>query len=158
MFFIGIVTDKNSEKNIKSIIKNKYGEERKFIFLNEENVSNFRNVKFDSIILNDEFSKKHSLEKIIERSKHILVNYDINYKNSDLYKSYSNIITYGYSPDATVTISSATEDDYMIFIQKNLMDISNFDEMQEIRFDKEKSNINAYDGMILTIMDVLYKK
>lgn len=155
MFFIGIITDKHSENNIKNMIKN--NDKRKIIFLNKDNVSNFRNVKFDSVVLNDVIDKNFNLNKIIEQSKYILVNYDINYKNEGLKNENANIITYGYNSNATVTISSATEDEYLIFFQKNLFDSSKLDGIQEIKFEKEKDNINAYDGMIVSIMDELYK-
>ena len=53
MFFIGIITDKNSENNIKNRMINKI-DENEIIFLNKENLENFKNVKFDSIIVNEE--------------------------------------------------------------------------------------------------------
>ena len=46
MFFIGIITDKNSENNIKNRMIGG-GDENEIIFLNKENLENFKNVKFD---------------------------------------------------------------------------------------------------------------
>lgn len=154
MFFIGIVTDKNSENNIKNMMKN--NNDGKIIFLNESNVSNFRNVKFDSIILNNTINEISNLKKIMEKSKYILVNYDIHYKNKEINENQSNIITYGYNSKANVTISSATEDEYMIFFQKNLTNSSDITGIQEIRFENKDRNINAYDSMIMTIMNEIY--
>ena len=144
MFFIGIITDKNSENNIKNIMQDKI-DENKIIFLSKENLENFRNVKFDSIIINEEVDNEYALNKILEKSKYIVWNSDIHCKSDNLKKKYSNVITYGYNSKATVTISSVTEENYLIFIQ-------------EIKFEKKQNNINAYDGMIMTIMDLIYDK
>lgn len=155
MFFIGIITDKNSENNIKKMIKN--NRKRQIVFLNEDNISNFRNVTFDSVVLNDTIDGSYNLEKIIERSKYILVNHDINIKSKDLNEEKPNVITYGYSSDATVTISSATEDEYLFFFQRNLFDENKIDGIQEIKFEKSRKSMNAYDGMIVSIMDEIYR-
>ena len=64
MFFIGIITDKNSENNIKNRMINKI-DENEIIFLNKENLENFKNVKFDSIIVNEEVENKYILKKEI---------------------------------------------------------------------------------------------
>ena len=63
MFFIGIITDKNSENNIKNRMINKI-DENEIIFLNKENLENFKNVKFDSIIVNEEVENKYILKKV----------------------------------------------------------------------------------------------
>jgi hypothetical protein len=157
MFFIGIITNKNSENNIKNIMKNRFNE-NEIIFLNKDNLSNFRNVKFDSIVLNEEVGDAYILDKILEKSKYILVNSDIHYKSDKIKNICSNVITYGYNSKATVTISSATEENYMIFIQKNICANNKAEEIQEIKFEKAKNNINAYDGMIITIMNLIYNK
>jgi hypothetical protein len=62
MFFIGIITNKNSENNIKNRMINKI-DENEIIFLNKENLENFKNVKFDSIIVNEEVENKYILKK-----------------------------------------------------------------------------------------------
>lgn len=156
MFFIGIITDKNSENNIKNIMKDKL-KENEIIFLNEENLGNFRNVKFDSIVVNENIdNNEYALKKILEKSKYILWNSDIHCKSNKIKDICSNVITYGYNSKATVTISSATEDNYMIFIQENISGNNRWSGIQEVKFEKNKNNINAYDGMIITIMNIIY--
>ena len=155
MFFIGIITDKNSENNIKNIMKDKL-KENEIIFLNNENLGNFRNVKFDSIVVNEHIDDQYVLDKILKKSKYILLNSDIHCKSDKIKDICSNVITYGYNSKATVTISSATEENYMIFIQENIHGNNKLSGMQEIKFEKNKMNINAYDGMIITIIDLIY--
>lgn len=158
MFFIGVVTNKNSENNIKNIMCTKNIKDSKIIFLNNDNISNFKNVKFDSIVLNEEIVNEFEFPRILNNSKYILLNTDIHYKYDSLKNTQSNVITYGYNSKAMVTISSATEESYMFFIQDNICSKNKVEDIQEIKFEKIRNNINAYDGMIITIMDLLYKR
>ncbi len=157
MFFIGIITDKNSENNIKNIMKDKL-KESEIVFLNNNNLENFRNVKFDSIVINNEIEDKYLLNKILEKSKYVLYNSDIKTKENFSKDLYQNIITYGYNSKAVVTISSVTDESYLIYIQKNIDGYNKSVGIQEIKFEKNKKNINAYDGMITTIIDIIYNK
>ena len=119
-------------------------------------MENFRNVKFDSIVVNENIDDEYVLDKILKKSKYILWNSDIHCKSDKIQGICSNVITYGYNSKATVTISSATEENYMIFIQENIYGNNKLAGMQEIKFEKNKKNINAYDGMIITIIDLIY--
>lgn len=158
MFFIGVITNRNSENNLKSIMKEREIEGSKIIFLNDSNVSNFKNVKFDSVVLNEAVKNEGAFEKILENSKYILLNSDIHYRSNNLKDEKSKIITYGYNSKATVTISSVTDECYMIFIQDNIYKKDNIEDIQEIKFEKLRENINVYDSMIITIMNLLYNK
>lgn len=155
MFFIGVITNQNSENNIKNIVGDKFNG-NEIIFLNNENLKNFRNVQFDSIIVNENINDENILENILKKSKYILWNSDIHCKYDSIQNVCSNVITYGYNSKATVTISSATDDCYMIFVQNNLCGNNKLISMQEIKFEKNKKNINAYDGMIITIIKLIY--
>lgn len=155
MYFIGIITDKNSENNIKSRLKDKV-KSSEIVFLNTGNLDNFRNVKFDSIVINTNVDNPQSLNRIIENSKHILYNIDI-YKNDKINHSLCDkLITYGYNSNASVTISSATEESFLIYVQTNIEGYNKTIGMQEVRFDRAERNINAYDGMIATTIDIMY--
>lgn len=158
MFFIGVVTDKNSENNIKNIMYTKNIKDSKIIFLNNENISNFKNVRFDSIVVNEQIVNESEFSRILNNSKYILLNTDIHCKSDEFKNIESNVITYGYNSKAMVTISSATEECYMFFVQDNICSRGNVEDIQEIKFEKVRNNINAYDGMIITIMDLLYNK
>lgn len=155
MYFIGIITDKNSENNIKNRLKNKI-KSCEIFFLNSNNMENYKNVKFDSIVVNTEVMNTEILDRIINNSKHILYNIDINknnYINSSICK---NLITYGYSSNAGVTISSATDENYLIYVQTDIVGYNKSVGMQEVRFDRFNENINAYDGIITTAIDIMY--
>ncbi len=161
MFFIGIITDKNSENNIKNIMKNKL-KDNQIIFLNKDNIDNFKNVRFDSIVINNRVEDGYVLNKIAEKSRFVLYNSDI--ANGNLYAKSSlneeksdnkkclKRISYGYNSKANVTISSVGDDEYILYVQGN---VPGYD-MQEIRFNKAEKNVNAYDGMITTIINLIY--
>ena len=57
-----------------------------------------------------------------------------------------------------MTISSVTDESYLIYIQKNIDGYNKSVGIQEIKFEKNKKNINVYDGMITTIIDIIYNK
>ncbi len=153
MFFIGIITDKNSENNIKNIMKNKL-KKHQIIFLNKENIDNFKNVRFDSIVINNKIEDRDILDKIAKNSRFILYNSDITKDNmySNKFNRYINSISYGYNSKANVTISSVGDDEYLLYVQGDILGYN----MQEFRFNKAHRNINAYDGMITTIINLIY--
>ena len=132
--------------------------ESEIVFLNNNNFENFRNVKFDSIVINNEIEDKYLLNKILEKSKYVLYNSDIKTKENFSKDLYQNIITYGYNSKAVVTISSVTDESYLIYIQKNIDGYNKSVGIQEIKFEKNKKNINAYDGIITTIIEIIYNK
>jgi len=156
MFFIGIITDKNSENNIKNIMKNKISK-NKIIFLNKSNLKNFKNVKFDSVVINNKIDDIYVLNDIMDKSNFILYNSDITDNNIFSEKS-ENQISYGFNSRANVTVSSVTDDNYLLYIQGNIDGYNRSTCMQEIRFEKENHNVNVYDGMITTIIDLIYNK
>ena len=157
MYFIGIVTDKNSENNIRNIMKNKLAVNQ-IIFLNKDNINNFKNVRFDSLVINNKIEDRYALNRIAENSRYVLYNSDITKDaiESNMLKSKENkcfkFISYGYNSRANVTVSSVGDDEYLLFIQGN---IPGYD-MQEVIFNKADKNVNAYDGMITTIINLIY--
>ncbi|MBR2704246.1 MAG: hypothetical protein IKE91_02135 [Clostridia bacterium] len=157
MFFIGIITDKNSENNIKNIMKNKL-DNNQIIFLNKDNIENFKNVRFDSVVINNRVEDRYVLDKITGKSRFVLYNSDITNEymqinESDYKKDRGyNLISYGYNSRANVTVSSVGDDEFLLYVQEN---IPGYD-MQEIKFNKAKMNVNAYDGMITTIINLIY--
>lgn len=153
MFFIGIITDKNSENNIKNIMRNKLFDSE-IIFLNKENIDNFKNVKFDSIVINNDVDDRLVLDKITKKSRFVLYNSDITNEDNQNKEKKSKFISFGYNSKANVTVSSVGDDEYLLYIQGN---VPGYD-MQEVRFNKAQKNINAYDGMITTIIDLIYNK
>ncbi|MBO5004747.1 MAG: hypothetical protein J6D03_05810 [Clostridia bacterium] len=158
MIFIGIVTDTKSESYINKIrnnndIFNKYH----IIFIKEKSIENIKNIKFDTIIINREFNEEDYLNKLIAKTKYLIINEDIDIAISLLKDVNSNIITYGFNSKSTITMSSVTEDSIQICVQRNILSKQNEIEQQEISLAKDgKSEI--YDIMLLISMLLLYDK
>lgn len=158
MIFIGIVTDTKSESYIKKIqnnneIFNKYH----IIFIKEKSIDNIKNIKFETIIINREFDDEYSLNKLIAKSKYLIINEDIDMAISLLNDVNSNIITYGFNSKSTITMSSVTEDSIQICVQRNILSKQNEIEQQEISLVKEAQS-EIYDIMLLISMLLIYNK
>ncbi|MCI8486229.1 MAG: hypothetical protein HFJ20_03890 [Clostridia bacterium] len=158
MIFIGIVTDTKSESYIKKIqnnneIFNKYH----IIFIKEKSIDNIKNIKFETIIINREFNDEYSLNKLIAKSKYLIINEDIDMAISLLNDVNSNIITYGFNSKSTITMSSVTEDSIQICVQRNILSKQNEIEQQEISLAKEAES-EIYDIMLLISMLLIYNK
>lgn len=147
-----------SENYIKKIqnnndIFNKYH----IIFIKEKSIDNIKNIKFETIIINREFNDEDSLNKLIAKSKYIIVNEDIDMAISLLNDVSSNIITYGFNSKSTITMSSLTEDSILICVQRNILSKQNEIEQQEISLSKE-AETEVYDIMLLISMLLIYNK
>ncbi len=158
MIFIGIVTDTKSENYIKRIqngndIFNKYH----IIFIKEKSIDNIKNIKFETIIINRKFNEEQSLNKLIAKSKYLIINEDIDMAIGLLNDVNSNIITYGFNSKSTITMSSVTEDSIQICVQRNILSKQNEIEQQEISLNKEAES-DVYDIMLLISMLLIYDK
>ncbi len=153
MSFIGIVASKKVFENIKrKLIEEMSNETINFIQINLRSIENIKNIKFETIIIEDKIEKfkenKQILEKICNNCKYLILNTD---KNSEYGKiiNREDIITYGLNRKAIVTISSISETDILIFLQKNLKNKEN--ENIEI----EERRIKRKDGSILKTYEIL---
>ena len=156
MIFIGIVTDSKSESDIeKLLLSNNFFKEKNVIFIKEKNIDNIKNVHFDTVVINREFEKVDELNKVIENAKNIIVNVDTIVNCKDLKIINSNIITYGFNSKSSITISSVTDDDVLICIQRNIFNNYGEIEVQEIRIDNN-SNYNIYDLIVIVVLFLMY--
>lgn len=165
MSFIGVVSDNKCFEIIKDKIKEN-DKEKKFnlIHINSKSIQNIKNIKFEVIIINSEIEKLNNyslnLEKLCSNCRYLIINTDIN-KESDFTKNEkAEIITYGLNNKSTVTISSISESDILIYLQRNIKGINNeIIEVEEKRIKiKEKSKCKTYDVMILYIIFIIYNK
>ena len=158
MIFIGIVTDLKSEIYIKKMqAKNDVFNKYHIIFIKEKSIDNIKNIKFDTIIINREFKEEQALNKLIAKSKYIIINEDIDSVIDLLKDVNSNIITYGFNSKSTITMSSVTEDSIQICVQRNILSYTNEIEQQEISLQKEEKS-EVYDIMLLISLLLIYNK
>jgi hypothetical protein len=156
MLFIGIVTDSKSENDIEQLLlKNNTLKENNVIFIKEKNIDNIKNVHFDTIIINRDFKKMDVLNKILENAKNVIINMDTIADNEEINVVRSNIITYGFNSKSSITISSVTDDDVLICVQRNIYNNYGEIEVQEIKLENNE-NYNIYDLIVVLVLFLMY--
>ncbi len=163
MPFIGIISDTKSFESIKEKIKDI--DEKKainLIHINSKSIQNIKNIKFEVIVINNEISKlkdyMYTLEKICCNAEYILINTDINKKIEILKNEPKNVITYGLNQKSTVTVSSISETNILIYLQRSIKSKSNKTlEVEEKKIKiNEKSRCKTYEIMIIYIIFIIY--
>lgn len=168
MPFVGIIAKESEGNFIKNEVLKNSSLKFEFVNINRKSVQNVKNIRFETIIINNEISDflnvSKYLEELIINAKYIIVNSDI-IKNINILKQYnSNIITYGLNQKAMITISSIKNENILIFIQNKLKNINN-DEIEEQEVNvkinknslKKVSNSMAIFTILLIYGDFLKK-
>lgn len=156
MLFIGIVTDSKSEHDIEQLLlKNNVLKENNVIFIKEKNIDNIKNVHFDTVVINREFNKMFELNKILANAKNVVINMDTNSDNSVINENEKKLITYGFSSKSNITISSVTDDDVLICVQRNIYNNYGEIEVQDVKLENDY-NYNVYDLIIVLALFLMY--
>lgn len=169
MPFIGVIAKECDSNFIKNeVVKNSKKHKFEFININKKSIENIKNIRFETIIINDDFSsllkKSYYLENIIKKCKYLIINSDIikniEFLNNDKIK----IITYGLNQNALITISSIKNENMLICIQQDIKDYKgNIVEQQEKCIEILKSNLKKISNSlaifsILVIYDEILEK
>ena len=158
MHFIGIITKDKNENILKKILVQKIKCENLIIInINEKNINNIKNIKFQIILLIENTIKK---QEQIEILKYILLNSKILIVDADFEKNLkvienieTSIITYGFNSKSSITISSVSHDKIILFIQRNFQTLKMKKmECKEINIDIKQSKMDKLD--INTIMGI----
>ena len=156
MLFIGIITDQKSENDIKKLLlNNNFLTENNVIFIKEKNIDNIKNVHFDTVVINKQFDKVDELNKILENAKNVILNIVTNLDNEELNISNTNLITYGFNSKSSITISSVTDDDVLICVQRNIYNNYGEIELQEIKLENNE-NYSIYDLIVVLTLFLMY--
>lgn len=156
MVFVGIITDIESENNIKQLLNNNnVFSDNNVIFINEKNIDNIKNVHFDTVIINKEFEKYDELNKLLNNAKNVVINMDIKIECKKLNIVNSNLITYGFNSKSSITISSVTDDDVLICVQRNIYNNYGEIELQEIKLENNEK-YTIYDLIAILILFLIY--
>ena len=126
MSFIGVVCEGKKFDIIKKLLQKSMNKnEYTLINLNRKSISNLKNVRFDVIVFLEnlkyfEFESKN-FHEIYKGVKYLVVNSDIEFQNNVVPNIEVNIITFGLNHLATVTISSVTDENILISIQRSFI-------------------------------------
>ena len=157
MFFVGIITNHKNEMYARKELL-KIGMEENVIFISEKNISNVKNVKFETLIIDDGLENKIELRKIIENARYIILNSDVSIDLKLIDSLNLTVITYGFNNKATFTVSSIDESNMIICLQRVIYNIDNeVTEPQEFKLEVPE-NVEKHIAISLYIMKVLYGK
>ena len=157
MFFIGIITNQRNEMFIKRRLYNIIPRDS-VIFITEKNIDNIKNIKFETILLDNQINKKKKeIRKIISSCKYLVLNHDIEIENSIIEDLDLTIITYGFNGKSTFTISSIEENNLIICLQRIIFKKNNKKiEPQEYKV-RNDINIDKYAIIGTEIIKILYE-
>lgn len=160
MHLVGIVA---SNKKIFNVLKSEFDEKKvNFIDLNLDIIENFKNIKFDIILMSkisgyEKGTKKDELRRILSNSNICVINTDIkeNLKIVDELKG--TFITYGFNPKATITISSVNDTNILICIQRAIKKINNtvIEPIEYVESIKNIKNIEISDVIGVKTVEIL---
>lgn len=156
MFFIGVVTNQKNEIYIKNKLSDLLPEEN-IIFITEKNISNIKNIKFETIVIDAKINNKTDFRKILSNAKYVILNSDIE-MDVELFTNLSlTVLTYGFNNKATFTVSSVTENTIIICLQRIILSKNNQPiEPQEFQMEITE-NIETYAIIATHIIKILYR-
>lgn len=163
MSFIGIVAGKKCFENIKRKISEEIKDETmNFIQINLRSIENIKNIKFETIIVEDNLNKfknnKDVLRKIFMNTQYLLINTDKNLEKE--IQEIPNKITYGLNQKATITVSSISDIDILIYCQESIKDKEGHKiEIEERRIKRKgKNTLKNYEILIVYALFKIYNK
>lgn len=122
-------------KNIELI--NELIQHNKVIIITKDNVNKYLDEEIDILVIEDKNIKNNDLEILCNNSKYILLQDNVNL-NIKLEKN-SNVITFGFNHKSTVTVSSISEENIVICVQREIKSFKNkLIEPQELTIKNEK--------------------
>ncbi len=155
MFFVGVITNQKNEQYVKRELSGIIPTDN-IIFINDRNITNIKNIKFEVIIIDNKINNKIELRKIIADAKIIILNTDIQMNFETLNNLNLTIITYGFNSKSTFTVSSIEEKYIIICLQRNIYNSENIEiEPQEFRLEIEE-NIEKYISIAIFIIKKIY--
>lgn len=157
MFFVGIITNQKNETYIKNELVRKMPLEN-IIFINDKNILNVKNIKFETIIIDAKIKNKFELRKILSNAKYIILNSDIELDINILNDLNLVVITYGFNNKSTFSVSSITENSMIICLQRIIFG-KNEKKYEPQEYEVElQENVDKYAIIAMSIFNIIYGK
>ncbi len=163
MAFIGVISEHQKFDIIKkNIQKNVNKNEITLININNKNIENLKNIKFDTIVLLDSIEKfknqNSNLQLICKDIRYLIINSDIKIMLDVLADIKANILTFGLNHKSTITFSSITDENILISVQRSFMNKN--EKLVEVgeynlKINKEERT-NLYEILVSFIIKQLY--
>ena len=128
------------------------------IFINDKNISNVKNIKFETIIIDAKIKNKFELRKILSNAKYIILNSDIELDINILNDLNLVVITYGFNNKSTFSVSSITENSMIICLQRIIFG-KNEKKYEPQEYEVElQENVDKYAIIAMSIFNIIYGK
>lgn len=128
MAFIGIITDSKYEIGLKKILDNRLNrvnKEHTVIAINDKNIENIKNIRFETILvidLKEVKDREEALNELFKNSKYLAINADIEEDLKMINNMKLNVITFGFNSKSTITTSSV--EDNLICLQRKIVNVN----------------------------------
>lgn len=157
MSFIGIITNPKNEEYIKKILNKKINISQT-IFITDKNIENIKNIRFETIVIDSVVKDIKNLKFIISNAKCIILNSDLVINLELLDNLNLVVISYGFNNKSTFTVSSVSDSNIIICLQRIICDI--FEEVYEPQeFEIEiDENVDVYAVICSGIILIIYQK
>lgn len=158
MIFVGIISREKDFEKIKHELSKKK-KDIEFIHIDNNNVENLQNIRFDSLVIHEEFQLINhikALQKIFDGLRYVIVNTDKNPNMDILNGNRLTVITYGLNHKCSVTASSITDDVIMIATQREI--INKKGKLHDIAEHRLNTipDLDTYSHMLIFIIYLLY--
>lgn len=157
MAFIGIITNEKNILNMTKFLKKTF-DMKDIIFISNNNIEKFQNMKFETVVVDKEIKNINQLKSIISNSRYLILNADIKIDSAILEDMNLMVITYGFQNKATFTVSSVSENNIIICLQRIMKTAQNGKyEPQEMNI-KIEQNLDIHTIICMNILTMLYQK
>lgn len=157
MSFIGIVTNSKNEESMVKKIFNLFPADN-IIFITSKNIDNIRNIQFETVVINGNIKDDVKLKNIITKSKYVILNTDVELEKEFWKDLNLTIISYGFNNKATFTISSVSENNIIICLQRTIKNILN-EKIEPQEFEEENdTNVDINVILYEKIVQLIYSK
>lgn len=157
MAFIGIITNEKNILTMTKFLKNTF-DMKDIIFISNNNIEKFKNMKFETVVVDKEIKNINQLKSIISNSKYLILNADIKIDSAILEDMNLMVITYGFQNKATFTVSSVSENNIIICLQRIMKTAQNGKyEPQEMNI-KIEQNLDIHAIICMNILTMFYQK
>ncbi len=162
MAFIGVIAEGKNEIQIKRILDNNLNsvnKEHTVIVINNKNIDNIKNIRFETILaitLNEIADREEQIQNLRKNAKYLIVNSDMDNSSLEILNNIKlKTVTFGFNQKSTITASSV-EENLMLCLQRRILDVKgNILEPQEIKVKIISKKLSKSTHNVMGIVSTL---
>ncbi|MBR6504229.1 MAG: hypothetical protein IKT41_00660 [Clostridia bacterium] len=160
MFLVGVISE--NKEIIKWLKQNFKKNEADIIDLNSETIENFKNVKFDIILISNLKNYEESIffKKVLINSDICVINADVKENLKFLEYIKGVVITYGFNSKSTITLSSVEDNKISVCIQRAIKNIKGeiIEPIEYVQIIEKIKNVEITDIIGIKTIEILLAK